>query len=456
MNLRVRLLSAALAFVAATSLLGLLLIHSVATSETRQIDQELVSFLPTAKSVNTSTLPIRRTGPTSPPAFNTSHFSALYLAIVSEGKRRVLSTPLNTKRASPQLPTIVSPSLSNVKIVTVASRTGSLTWRAVLVVLPHRHSEILVAAPLNQVEATMRFLRFALLLAGLVVLAVLIATGYWISRLGLRPIAEVTEVAEAIVEGDRTRRVATQRQRTEAGKLARAFNMMLDEQQALEARLRQFIADASHELRTPLTVILGITSLWRRGELRVGDQGDEAIHRIGASANQMGGLVEDLLLLARLDEGRPMDREPVNLSAVVRDVVADVLTTAPTRTIALDAPSSTVVMGDEVSLRKIAVNLISNAVRHTPSAALVAVRVLEQGASVLLEVDDSGPGMTADQASRAFDRFWQADSSRSSTGAGLGLAIVRSMVDALGGEVTLTSDRAKGTRVIVTIPRLAQ
>jgi two-component system, OmpR family, sensor kinase len=452
-NLRVRLLSAALAFVVATSLLGLLLIHSVATSETRQIDQQLVSFLPMTKTVNTSTLPVQPAGRTTPRPFNTSHFSALYLAIVSEGRRRVLSTPLATRHLSPQLPTPISTSLDNVKIMTVASRSGSLSWRAVLVALPHNR-EILVAAPLNQVDATMRFLRFALLLAGFAVLAVLIATGYWISRLGLRPIAEVTDVAEAIVEGDRTRRVATLRPTTEAGKLARAFNVMLDEQQALEARLRQFVADASHELRTPLSVILGITGLWRRGELRVGDQRDEAIHRIGASANQMGSLVEDLLLLARLDEGRPMDRAPVDLSAVVRDVIADVLSTTPTRTIALSAPPSVVVLGDEASLRQIGVNLISNAVRHTPQEADVAVRILENEDSVRLEVEDSGPGMTPDEVSRAFDRFWQADSSRSSNGSGLGLAIVRSMADAFGGKVSLVSDTAKGTRIIVIIPRI--
>jgi two-component system, OmpR family, sensor kinase len=257
----------------------------------------------------------------------------------------------------------------DVTIVTVGSKTGPVSWRAVLVALPRKRAEILVAAPLNQVDATMRFLRLALLFTGLVVLAVLVATGYWITRLGLRPIAEVTEVAEAIVDGDRTRRVAPRHQRTEAGKLARAFNIMLDEQQALEARLRQFVADASHELRTPLSVILGIAGLWRRGELRVGDQRDEAIHRIGSSANQMGSLVEELLLLARLDEGRPIERAPVDLSVVLDEVVADVLTTAPTRTIALYVPPSIVVMVDEASFRQIAVNLISNAVRHTPQTS---------------------------------------------------------------------------------------
>jgi two-component system OmpR family sensor kinase len=149
-----------------------------------------------------------------------------------------------------------------------------------------------------------------------------------------------------------------------------------------------------------------------------------------------------------------MDRAPVDLSAVVRDVVADVLTTAPTRTIVLSVPSSVVVMGDEASFRQIGVNLVSNAVRHTPQEADVVIRVLEKGDSIVLEVEDSGPGMTPDEVSRAFDRFWQADSSRSSAGSGLGLAIVRSMVDALDGKVSLVSDTAKGTRVIVIIPRM--
>lgn len=455
MNLRVRLLSAALLFVVVLSLLGLLLVHSVATSEIRQIDQQLESFLPTTKTVETTTVPApaHPTNGSTPPAFNASHLSVLYLATISKGTRKILSTPLDTKHASPQLPTTVSTSLGHVAIVTVGSTTGSLSWRAVLVALPHNHTEILVAAPLSQVDATMRFLRLALLLTGLVVLAVLGATGYWITRLGLRPIAEVTEVAEAIVEGDRTRRVARRHQKTEAGKLARALNVMLDEQQALEGRLRQFVADASHELRTPVSVILGITELWRRGELRSGDQRDEAIHRIGVSGIQMGRVVEDLLLLARLDEGRPLLREPVDLGQVVRDVVADVATTNPTRSIVLDVPHSAVVEGDETGLRQVVVNLVGNAIRHTPQGADVEVRVFEQEDVVALEVRDSGPGLTIEDASHAFDRFWQADSSRSRAGAGLGLAIVRGIVDAHLGEVSLVSDTATGTRVIVTIPR---
>ena len=456
MKLRVRLLSAAIAFIVVISLLGLLLVHSVGTSEIRQVDQQLETFLPTSRIAEATKPPVHPTGATARAAFNTSHFSALYLATITNGTRKVLSTPLGMEHASPQLPKTVSTSLENVVIVTVGSTTGSLSWRAVLVALPHEHTEILVASSLKQVDATMRFLRLSLLLTGLIILAVLTATGIWITRLGLRPIAEVTEVAEAIVGGDRTRRVAGRRHGTEAGKLARAFNLMLDEQQALEARLRQFIADASHELRTPVSVILGITELWRRGELRSGNQRDEAIHRIGVSGTQMGSLVEDLLLLARLDEGRPLEHEPVDLGRVLREVVADVSTTNPSRTIVLDIPRSVVVEGDSASLRQVVVNLVGNAVRHTAHGSDIKIRVVEHEDTALLEVEDSGPGMSEDDARRAFDRFWQADASRSRAGAGLGLAIVRGIVDAHLGEVSLVSDVVTGTRVIVTIPRHAR
>lgn len=452
MKLRVRLLSATMVFIVIATLLGLLLVHSVRASEIRQVDQQLETFLPGSRIAETAKPPAHPSSGSTPPVFNTSHYSALYVATITDGTRKVLSTPLGTKHASPELPTKNTTSLHHAAIVTVRSTTGSLSWRAILVTLPHVHTEVLVAAPLNQVDATMKFLQLSLLLTGIIILVVLTATGIWITRLGLRPIAEVTEVAEAIVEGDRTRRVAGGQQGTEAGRLARAFNVMLDEQQDLESRLRQFIADASHELRTPVSVILGITELWRRGELRSGNQRDEAIHRIGVSGTQMGRLVEDLLLLARLDEGRPLENQPFDLGRVIRDVVADVVTTDPSRNIVLDAPLSVVVHGDEASLRQVAVNLVSNAIRHTSDDADVWVRVFERGDTAVLEVNDSGPGMTHEDAARAFDRFWQADSSRSRAGAGLGLAIVRGIVDAHHGEVTFASDIATGTRVRVSIP----
>ena len=454
MKLRVRLLSATIVFIMVATLLGLLLVHSVRASEIRQVDQQLETFLPASRIASNTKPPAPLSRGSTPPAFDANHYSALYLAIITNGTRRVLSTPLGTKHAAPDLPTKYTTSLHHPTIVTVGSTSGSLSWRAIRVALPHVHGELLVAVPLNQVNATMRFLQLSLLLTGVIILAVLTAAGIWITRLGLRPIAEVTEVAEAIVEGDRSRRVVGGQQGTEAGKLARAFNVMLDEQQDLESRLRQFVADASHELRTPVSVILGITELWRRGELRSGIERDEAIHRIGASGAQMGRLVEDLLLLARLDEGGPLDIRQVDLGRVIRDVVADVVTTDPTRNIVLESPSSVIVQGDEASLRQVAVNLVSNAIRHTAEDAQVTIRVFERGDNTVLEVKDSGPGMTHEEAARAFDRFWQADPGRSRAGAGLGLAIVRGIVDAHQGEVAFSSNVETGTRVSVTIPRL--
>jgi two-component system OmpR family sensor kinase len=247
--------------------------------------------------------------------------------------------------------------------------------------------------------------------------------------------------------------VTTAHRKTEAGKLAQAFNLMLDEQHSLEARLRQFVADASHELRTPVSVILGITELWRRGELRDGEERNEAIHRIGRSGNQLGELAEGLLLLARLDEGRTTDHAPVELALLIGEVVSDASATDPHRTIEVYVPGSVDVQGDASGLRQVVTNLVSNALRYTPPTAVVEVRLSVIGDTAILDVDDSGPGMTNEEASHAFDRFWQAEPSRSRSGAGLGLSIVRSIVVSHGGDVTLLSDPESGTRVSVKIPR---
>ncbi|HVA52411.1 MAG TPA: HAMP domain-containing sensor histidine kinase [Acidimicrobiales bacterium] len=456
MSLRLRLTFAASLLLAVLLLLGVLLVNSVARSELGQVDQQLRNSLPVARTLDQSSAPTFPPIVTSPKKFTASRFSAFYIAVIAHGKRVVLSTPLDAHRTSPQTPSAVTTPHHTIKIATVGSVNGSLQWRAVLLAVPHSKTEVLVAVSLAQIDTTIGFLRLAILLAALVVLAVVIATGLWIARLGLRPIAEVTEVADAITAGDRTRRVTTAQQRTEAGKLAQAFNLMLDEQLALEARLRQFIADASHELRTPVSVILGITELWRQGELRNGEERDEAIHRIGLSGNQMGKLVEELLLLARLDEGRPMDRAPVDLERLIHEVVADALTTDPFRTIVVTIADPVVVQGDVFRLRQVVANLVNNALRYTSADAVIEVRLSSNDDAALLDVVDSGPGMTPEHTSHAFDRFWQADASRSRSGAGLGLPIVRGIVVAHAGNVTLESDPETGTHVRVAIPQNAE
>jgi len=352
----------------------------------------------------------------------------------------------------PQLPLHATSPGQSGTASTVGSQSGSERWRAILIASPNQPTKLLVAASLAQVDATASRLRLAAIGAGLVVLAVIVAAGFWVGRLGLRPIAEVTEVADAIAAGNRSRRVERASGKTEAAHLARAINVMLDEQQSAETRLRQFIADASHELRTPISVILGISDLWRQGALEPDNVRDDAMRRVGQSGRRMGGLVEDLLLLAHLDDGRSMKFEPVDLEPLLHDAVHDAKATDPLRSITLEASGSPIVRGDEIGLRQVIANLITNSLRHTPQQATITIRAFNSGARVTLDVADSGPGMTKDEGSKAFDRFWRADASRTRSGTGLGLAIVAGIVAAHEGTVTLDSGRDRGTTVTVRLP----
>jgi two-component system OmpR family sensor kinase len=338
--------------------------------------------------------------------------------------------------------------------VTVRSVQGSGLWRATLQVPPDGN-QVLVAVPLDQVQATTDRLTIAVLVAGIVVMLAMGAAGWWLLRLGLQPIAEVTDVADAIAGGDRSRRVGERVSGTEAAHLARAFNVMLDEQDAVEAKLRRFVADASHELRTPVAAISGFTDLWRQGALDEGQLGD-VMRRIGQESARMRGLVEDLLLLAHLDEGPALVRESVDLSALLADARLDASATHPSRTIIVQAPAPVVVEGDEARLRQVVGNLVSNALIHTDPAARVMLRAEAQGDVALLSVADDGAGMTSEEATRAFDRFWRADPARARSGSGLGLAIVRSVVQAHGGVVRLQTAPGAGTTVQIVLPAHGQ
>jgi two-component system OmpR family sensor kinase len=334
--------------------------------------------------------------------------------------------------------------------VTVGSQKGTGSWRAVLI--RGRSEEALLALPLTSADATITQVRLAALLADLVAFLALLAAGIWVYRLGLRPIAEVTEVADQISAGDHRRRVTAVRPGTEAGHLAHAFNIMLDEQQALEERLRRFVADASHELRTPLSVIQGFAGLWRQGELRSGQANDDAMRRIGQESARMAKLVEDLLLLARLDEGRPLDRAPVDLVPLIEEVISDVSASHPSRAVMFDTVSPVIVYGDAASLRRVVLNVITNAVTHTPASAMVAVHAVAESGHGVLEVRDSGPGMDPDNVTHVFDRFWRAEASRTRSGSGLGLSIVAGIVGAHDGEATLDSSPDRGTIVRIMLP----
>ncbi len=324
-----------------------------------------------------------------------------------------------------------------------------------------RGSVVVLALPLSDVDASVARLVRVEAAVMVVVLAVLGLVTWWVLRLGVRPVKRMTETAVAIADGDLSQRVPDVVPGTEAGELGEALNTMLGriegafaERGRAEGRLRQFVADASHELRTPVTTIRGYAELYRTGGLRGPGELDAALRRTEEEAVRMGSLVEDLLVLARLDQGRPLQREPVDLDVLVRDAVRDARAVDPDHLVTAVAAGGMVVPGDADRLRQVVTNLVGNARVHTPPGTAVQVRTSREGDRAVLEVADSGPGMPADVAERAFERFYRADPARSrhQGGSGLGLAIVRATVDAHGGTVTLRSAPGAGTTVRVELP----
>ncbi|WP_297599467.1 HAMP domain-containing sensor histidine kinase [Mycobacterium sp.] len=376
-------------------------------------------------------------------------------------------TAINDRNAEPALPANndVGPNPT-----TLPSVNGSnIHWRAVSVRGPHGLTTVAIdLSDLQHTVGSLVWLQFGI---GVAVLVLVGIAGFAVVQRSLRPLAEVERTAAAIASGQLDRRVPERDPRTEVGRLSLALNGMLAQiQQALassessaekargsEDRMRRFITDASHELRTPLTTIRGFAELYRQGAAR-----DVAmlLSRIESEASRMGLLVDDLLLLARLDVQRPLERNRVDLLALASDAVHDAQAIDPRRTIAmkvLDGPGTPEVLGDEPRIRQVLSNLIANALQHTPESADVTVRVGTDGDDAVLEVADKGPGMSQQDASRVFERFYRTDSSRAraSGGTGLGLSIVESLVRAHGGVVSVTTAPGEGCCFRVTLPRIS-
>src|SRR6266542_5171129 len=321
---------------------------------------------------------------------------------------------------------------------------------------------LIVAIPLNEVEKTLGRLQ---LVEGLVSLAVLIGLGllsWWLVRRELRPLEQIGATAGAIAAGDLSQRVPNEDPRTEVGRLGVALNAMLAqieqafaERRASEDRLRRFLADASHELRTPLTSIRGYAELFRRGANSRPEDLAKSMQRIEAEASSMGVLVDDLLLLARLDQGRPLEREPVDLARIASDAVESARAIEPDRPIDLSVTGAIDLMGDEGRLRQVLDNLLDNVRVHTPQGTPVQVKVEANHHEVLLSVADRGPGLPPEVADRVFERFYRGDPTRSrgTGGAGLGLSIVSAIVEAPRGSVTAAETPGGGATFRVMIPR---
>ena len=327
-----------------------------------------------------------------------------------------------------------------------------------------------VALPLAPVQQTVAQIQRILVVTTLALTVLGATIGYVAIRRSLRPLHTIERTAARIADGDLSQRVPQAPVTTEVGSLARSLNTMLaqieqsfDAQEASEARMRRFVSDASHELRTPLATVRGYGELYRMGALTTPDAMDDTMRRIEDSATRMGTLVNDLLALARLDEGRPIRSDPVDLWRSPRDSVDDLHALDPTRTVRLDsarrrltAQPPVTVAGDEDRLRQVLTNLIGNVAQHTPAgtAAEIAVGPGEDPEQVVLEVRDHGPGIPADQAGRVFERFYRADSSRnrSSGGSGLGMAIVAAIVAAHRGTVSVHETAGGGLTVRAVLP----
>jgi two-component system, OmpR family, sensor kinase len=344
---------------------------------------------------------------------------------------------------------------------TVASRGGDASFRVRTVLLPDGRGIVAVAVSLSSVDATVARLERISWTVDAAILVGVLAIGIGAIGFGLRPLRAMGRTAERIAAGDLSSRVRPASTRTEVGRLADSINIMLAqieagfiEREANQATLRQFVADASHELRTPLTTVKGYAELARRGAL-VDDGGMvRAMVRIEDETTRMGRLVDDLLLLAYLDQRRPLDLHRVEMDNLVRTAIADARVRDQLRCIEYDGPDSpVVVIADPDRMGQVLGNLLGNALVHTPPDTTVRVTLSATSHTAQLIVSDNGPGLPPEQADRIFERFYRADPGRGRPGgAGLGLAIVAAIVHACGGTVACESTPGAGTAFRVELP----
>jgi two-component system OmpR family sensor kinase len=474
--LRVKLIAAVLVLVTvALALISLAGIAALRDSLVGRLDGQLRAVATRAEGLPFGEPPGGRGGAGGGPP---SPFQVQVRNAAGELEREA-SAPLREGLPPPRLPTDAAELEARAGTAfTVPASSGGGRWRVVVAPRADGAGWVVVAANLDEIDGTIaRLLRIDLVASAMVLLA-LAAAGAAIVRASLRPLVEIEQTAGAIAAGDLSRRVPDRDPRTEVGRLGRAFNSMLAQIEAAfraraaseatarrsEERMRRFVADASHELRTPLTTIRGFAELYRQGGSRGQGELDRLMRRIEDQAARMGVLVEDLLLLARLDQQRPLERRPVDLLALAAEAVNDARAVAPDRRIELvlggegTPGGALVVLGDQQRLRQVLANLMSNALAHTPAGSPIEVRAgthLQDGVSAAaLEVVDHGPGLTRQQAERVFERFYRADPARSHAAGstGLGLSIVAALVAAHGGTVEADSVPGHGARFRVVLP----
>ena len=338
-------------------------------------------------------------------------------------------------------------------------------FRVLARVLPSAMGSVFVAQSLSGVDETAKRLRFIFIFIGLIALLLIAFASRFVIKVGLRPLAEVEKTAEKIAGGDLSARLPDAKPDTEVGRLVTSLNTMLTRiEKSFSARtesenkLRRFVADASHELRTPLTAIRGFAELHRQGAVQGEAATSELIGRIENESVRMGALVEDLLTLARLDQSSELEREPVDLSHLVKEAVESARAAGPTHPITFELPAEAFVLGDSRKIHQVVANLLANARIHTPADTPIAVSVKSDDAGTTISITDSGPGLSEADQARIFERFYRADPSRNRAndeGSGLGLSIVDAVMQAHGGKVGVTSELGEGATFTLFFPLAA-
>ncbi|WP_309073661.1 HAMP domain-containing sensor histidine kinase [Paenarthrobacter sp.] len=350
--------------------------------------------------------------------------------------------------------------------------TAGSNWRVVAigVTANGQNGVVIIGLPLTPVDKVMEHAVLVVVGVGLLTLVLAFFIATWTVARSFRPLAKVEKTAAAIAAGDLSRRVEVDNPHTEVGRLGGSLNAMLAHieasfaaRAASEGRMRRFAADASHELRTPLVTIRGFSELYRHGALATKDDVAMAMGRIESEAKRMGSMVEDLLMLARLDEQRPLQLKPVDLQLLAHDAVVDTRASSGDRRITLTgldgaAPTAAPVQGDEAKLRQVIGNLVGNALRYTPEGSpielAVGVRNTPTGSVSVIEIRDHGPGIPESETNKIFERFYRADTSRTreTGGSGLGLAIVAAIVGSHGGSVQVAETDGGGATLVVSLP----
>ena len=464
MSLRTRLLaSLALTLAIALVVAGVLVVQLTRASLIERLDRELLSIMDGATKIQ------RLTDLTS-----SDTEAGRRMAIMRLDKRGNVTRALPSGFAEdpdplPALPVYPAgiPADAFGTIQQRPSVDGSLQYRVLTEHGDKANVILAAAAPMAGIEAAERALVRTMLTVGAFAMAVLLVVAWFVIRRGLLPLERIATTADEIAAGDLSHRAGVPHDGTEVGRLGTAFDSMLDQietsfdeqQHALDAkelsedRLRRFVADASHELRTPLTTVRGYADLYRAGGLADPGELGTAMDRIGTESRRMAALVEDLLLLARLDEGRPVRRDPVDLTRIADDAVSDLRAVEPDRPVVGAIDPGVVVPGDDDRLRQVLANLVANVRVHAGPGTPMEIVLRAGEADAELRVVDHGPGIDPELGPRVFDRFYRADAGRSrdNGGTGLGLAIVAALVAAHGGQLWHEATPGGGATFVVRL-----